>query len=165
MINNNTIDITERIMHLSRMLRRNPSDHKHHSHGTHRAFAVLMEEDGIRTSDLAERLDIRPSSLTEVIKRLEEQGFVTRIKDENDSRAYRIYATEKAQEEFKRKIQECSEWRERLNASLTEEELSSFCNVCDKLSDFLEKEHGEVPTKKHHNKKHHSKMNHHRGRY
>ncbi|MDL2232721.1 MarR family transcriptional regulator [Ruminococcaceae bacterium OttesenSCG-928-L11] len=155
----NQTDLADRIMHLARMMRRRPSAHDHHhSHGAHRVLAILTEEEGIRTSDLAVRLDIRPSSLTEVLHRLEEQGDIRRERDEQDSRAFRIYPSDKAKEAFSRQWQEQADWRQRFNNCLTEDERAQFYALCDKIKAFLEKEQeARPPCDHHHGSPHHGR--------
>ena len=56
----------------------------------------LYKEDGIHQETLAERIFIDRGCCTRALCSLEESGYVIRIKDENDKRAYRIFLTDKA---------------------------------------------------------------------
>ena len=56
---------------------------------------ILSEhETGMRQKDLAERMRINPSSMSEMISRLEATGYVTRTVDPDDKRATLINLTE-----------------------------------------------------------------------
>ena len=142
----NQFDVMESITKLSRMLRRKPKGEGHHSRSKHKVLRILLENDGIRAADLAAEMDIRPSSLTDVLKRLEEQGYINKVKDENDSRAYQIYATEKAKQEFDLQKQQRSDMAEQLKSCLTQAEIEAFCVTCGKMIAFLESEYPEFST-------------------
>lgn len=133
-------DLLEHLASLSRMVRRRPPSGKTVSHGAHRVLCTVLRNDGIRTSELAEKLDIRPASLTDVLKRLEEDGQIKRVKDERDSRVSHVHATEKAKAERKQHELERRSQSERMSNYLTEEEVEEFCKICDKLCRFLEAE-------------------------
>lgn len=55
---------------------------------------ILAEEDGVTSGVLAEILDMRPSSVTEILNKLESRGEIKRREDEQDKRIKRIYITE-----------------------------------------------------------------------
>jgi DNA-binding MarR family transcriptional regulator len=52
-----------------------------------RALGVVVEQDGVRLSDLAESLHIAPRSVTEVADGLQARGLVERTPDPGDRRA------------------------------------------------------------------------------
>jgi DNA-binding MarR family transcriptional regulator len=58
-----------------------------------RALAVVCQGDGVRLSDLAERLRIAPRSATEVADALQERGLVERTPDPGDRRAVLLRPT------------------------------------------------------------------------
>ena len=51
-------------------------------------------EEGIRQKEIAEELHVNPSSMSELIDKLEKDGYVKRQVDPNDKRATRIHLTE-----------------------------------------------------------------------
>jgi DNA-binding MarR family transcriptional regulator len=55
----------------------------------------LLADDGISQSQLVERLCVEPPTVTKMIQRMEEQGFVERSPDANDARVMRVYVTER----------------------------------------------------------------------
>lgn len=133
----NKPDLMEYIAKLSRMARRRPMLGKNLSRGGHRLLGMVLRHDGVRTTELAQALDIRPSSLTDALDRLEATGYVRRQKDEQDSRIIRIFATAKALEESAELKMEYESHRQRLNSCLTAEETQAFCAICDKLYGFF----------------------------
>ncbi|MGI6365377.1 MAG: MarR family winged helix-turn-helix transcriptional regulator [Bacillota bacterium] len=133
----NLPDLMEYIAKLARMARRRPLLGKDLSRGGHRLLALVLRNDGMRTTELAEAMDIRPSSLTDALDRLEASGYIRRQRDETDSRIIRIFATGKARDEAAALKKEYESYRQRLNACLTAEEARTFCAICDKLYEFM----------------------------
>lgn len=137
----NAPDVMGHLARLSRMVRRRPTKKDRRlSHGWARLLAVVMEEDGIRASELAGRLDIRPSSLSELLKKMEDEGYFVRVRDAADSRVVHIHATEEGRAEYARRDTEKQDFSGLLRAGLTDEEALTFCRLCDKLCAHLEKE-------------------------
>ena len=54
---------------------------------------VLWEQDGLTVSDLGERLFLDSGTLTPLLKRLEAQGHIARLRDVEDERRVRITLT------------------------------------------------------------------------
>lgn len=59
---------------------------------------VLWEKDGISVNDITNKLILNTNTVTPLLKRLEEQGFITRKKSETDERKVIIDLTEKGHE-------------------------------------------------------------------
>ncbi len=62
--------------------------------GQIRLLFLISKNDGIIQRDLAEMMDIRPSSLTEMLSNLEEHSFIIRKSDEKDRRVMHVYLTD-----------------------------------------------------------------------
>lgn len=62
---------------------------------------ILNKEDGLSQKELASRLQVKPATLTVMLKRMEKTELVIRKQDEEDQRVSRVYITEKGQEVFK----------------------------------------------------------------
>lgn len=58
-------------------------------------FMVLWEQDGITMSELGSKLYLNNGTLTPLIKKMEQDGFISRKRDPNDERIVRLYLTEK----------------------------------------------------------------------
>jgi MarR family transcriptional regulator, organic hydroperoxide resistance regulator len=71
--------------------------------GIHRAPATLLcrlfLQDGLTQSVLAEQLSIQGASVTQVLQRMEEAGWVRRERDAEDNRLVRVYLTQKGREQ------------------------------------------------------------------
>lgn len=94
---------------------------------------------GVSSRELCELLDVRPSSLSEMLSRAEADGLITRTVDEADRRVQHISLSEKG----RRLITEMETAREqdakKKAACFTEEEKEQFCALCNKLSEHMEK--------------------------
>jgi DNA-binding MarR family transcriptional regulator len=55
---------------------------------------ALWEEEGITHSELADRLHVRPATISNMIKRMEKAGFVERRPDMEDQRVSRVHLTD-----------------------------------------------------------------------
>jgi DNA-binding MarR family transcriptional regulator len=55
---------------------------------------ALWEQDGLTQSELADRLNRSPSTITKAAQRLEKSGFARRCPDDSDERVSRVFLTE-----------------------------------------------------------------------
>ena len=55
---------------------------------------VLWEEDGLTVSHLGEKLFLDSGTLTPLLKRLENKGFINRIRNKEDERVVQLFLTE-----------------------------------------------------------------------
>lgn len=102
--------------------------------GQSQCLYIINRMGEINQRRLAEILNIRPTSLSETVKRLEEKGMINRIPDENDKRTYVISLTEKGDEEIEQiRKSYASEHKEWLDV-LTIEELETFFEILTKIN-------------------------------
>ena len=104
-----------------------------------RLLACAAENPGVSSRELCELLDIRPSSLSEMLSRAEADGLLTRAVDEEDRRIQRITLSEKG----RRIITDMESVRDldarKKTSCLTEEEKRQFCELCNRLSEHIER--------------------------
>jgi DNA-binding MarR family transcriptional regulator len=62
------------------------------------AIFKISKQEGMKQAALAEALDVEPITLTRLLDRMEEGGWVSRQADPNDRRARLLYLTDKAHE-------------------------------------------------------------------
>jgi DNA-binding MarR family transcriptional regulator len=66
--------------------------------GLHRGqpflLSVLWAEEGLAHSELAARMHVTPATITKMLQRMEDSGFVHREPDPDDQRVSRVYLTE-----------------------------------------------------------------------
>lgn len=63
---------------------------------------ILNKKDGQSQKELADKLNIKPSTITVMLRRMEKAGLVERKQDEEDQRVSRVYITEKGKEVCKK---------------------------------------------------------------
>jgi DNA-binding MarR family transcriptional regulator len=63
--------------------------------GQHNFMMLLWEHDGLAQSEICQRLQVEPASVSKGIERVENAGFIQRHPDPDDARANRIYLTER----------------------------------------------------------------------
>ena len=95
-------------------------------------FMFLLElyiNDGKNQEEIAETLKIDKGTTARALKKLEEQGFVTRIKDEND----KIYLNDKAKDVREGVLDVLNDWNKEITKSLTEEEEEMLKSLLEKV--------------------------------
>ena len=94
---NHENNIIQAALKLSRAMRRCPPPPAEHPFppAVGRLLACVAENPHVSSRDLCEFLDLRPSSLSEMLARAESEGWITRATDENDRRIQRVELTEK----------------------------------------------------------------------
>ena len=99
-------------------------------------FMFLLElyiNDGKNQEEIAETLKIDKGTTARALKKLEEQGFVTRIKDENDNRSNKIYLNDKAKDVREGVLDVLNDWNKEITKSLTEEEEEMLKSLLEKV--------------------------------
>ncbi|MDT2758462.1 MarR family winged helix-turn-helix transcriptional regulator [Enterococcus xiangfangensis] len=102
--------------------------------GQQRVLAILAKEDGLIQSQLAEILDIRPSSLAELMKKMEKSGDVVRRAEKQDKRIKRIFLTDNGKQKAQIFSRTSEDRSESFFAGLTAEEQQTFSDYLQKIS-------------------------------
>lgn len=63
--------------------------------GQELVLVQLWDEDGLRHSDLAQRIGVAPPTVTKVLTGMERAGLLTREADSQDARASRVWLSER----------------------------------------------------------------------
>lgn len=63
------------------------------NHGADLALAEIASAEGLTHTELAERLRVRPPSVTKILRTLERDGLIFRLSDPDDARVSRIHLT------------------------------------------------------------------------
>jgi DNA-binding MarR family transcriptional regulator len=103
-------NLLEQFTQIQWLLVRHHHNHHHHHHmdfglmgnpyrGQGRVLKLLKMQPEITQKELSDLLDMRPQSLGDLLKKLEQKGYVTRTPSENDKRAMIIRLTEKGANE------------------------------------------------------------------
>lgn len=106
--------------------------------GQGRIIAILKMQDSISTKDLSYLLDIRISSLNELLSKMEKAGYITREPSENDKRVMLVKLTEKG------KSEQQQEWNPNaIFDCLSENEQKTFGEYLDRIINSIEANLGE----------------------
>ena len=105
----------------------------------------LYTQDGKNQEDLSKILKIDKGTTARAIKRLEEEGYVRREKDDHDKRSNKVFLTQKGMD-IKDDIHETlSQWEAKISQSIDEEErilmiklLKKVCSNIDTQEDSNE---------------------------
>lgn len=82
----------------------------------------LYSNDGINQECISSNLNIDKGTTARALKRLEELGYIIRVVDEEDKRAYRVFLTDKAKYIEKEFFEILAEGNRVLTKDFTEEE-------------------------------------------
>ena len=103
-----------------------------------RLLLLIAESDGVIQRDLAEEMDVRPSSMTEMLARMEQLGLICRKQDEKDQRVMHIFLTEQGKTAADESKKANERLTEKLFEGLTEEEVDDMLRLTEKLTASLD---------------------------
>ena len=129
----NDQDLAELFHRVSRMMGR--SHHRRSGfrrHGQDRALSVIMEKGPLNQRELLEILDVRSSSLSEMLAKLERKELIERQRNEEDKRSFIVSATDKAKTDFSGRGRG-RRTSESVFTCLDEEERSQLKNILEKM--------------------------------
>lgn len=99
-------------------------------------FMFLLElyiEDGRNQEELAEVVKMDKGTTARAIKKLEENGFIVREKDEKDKRSNKVYLTEKGKGVKDNIFFVLDQWDKKMSEQLNEEERELMVKLLKKV--------------------------------
>ena len=105
--------------------------------GYHQILRFLAKTDGVTQVDIANDSHVKASTISVTLKKMEDEGLVSRKTDKDDMRQIRVYITEKGRElegKLFAKIMECEDI---LAQDITEEEKAVLCSILTKMRNHL----------------------------
>ncbi|WP_461213960.1 MarR family winged helix-turn-helix transcriptional regulator [Lacticaseibacillus sp. GG6-2] len=114
-----------------------PDDNPRGQRGQLRLLHLLGDQDGLTNAEIAEALDIRPSSVSALVKKLEEASFIERHDDPQDKRVSRIFVTEAGRNFLKGSRQFKDDFSEACFTTLSADEQNQLRDLLRKLLDGL----------------------------
>lgn len=100
----------------------------------------LWRDDGLRQSELAERMQVATVTVSKLVDRLEAGNFVLRQVDKDDRRSNRVFATEKGRDLVKVLTRIVYEVDDIANVGISEEDLARTLKVLSQMRDNLKSE-------------------------
>ena len=89
-------------------------------------LCTVVEQDGLTQSEIAEQLSVQGATVSNMLKKLEESGLVTRRRDPDDNRLVRVYLTDAGREAEYAINAKFAELQETIFKGLNEEELAEL---------------------------------------
>jgi MarR family transcriptional regulator, transcriptional regulator for hemolysin len=86
------------------------------------ALMALSAEEPMSQQALAEQLHLEKSTVSRLIKHLEQRGWVKRVRDAHDTRIFRLHLSDAGHEQASRLARSLAERHERLLAALKPDE-------------------------------------------
>ncbi len=129
------------VLQVSRALRRCPPDlgERPFPPAVGRMLHCVHMNPGISSRELCELLDVRPSTLSEMLGQAEGKGLLKREPDETDKRMQHISLTERGNRWVTGMAEAQQTDAAQKTACFTEEEKIQMAKLCEKLSAHLER--------------------------
>lgn len=99
---------------------------------------LSQSTNGLTNAEIAEILDIRPSSVSALITKLVDTGLVERVPSETDKRAVIVKLSTQGREMFDQYDQRMDDWSTKLFAGLTAAEQTQLAELLTKLSHHVD---------------------------
>ncbi len=107
-------------------------------HEQAKLLLLVRQNDGASQRDLAEQMDVRPSSMTEMLTKLEQNNLLVRKQDDKDQRVMCIYLTEEGKAAAEKIAGSKDASAKSFFSALTEEEQEQLLILTEKLCASLE---------------------------
>lgn len=129
----------------------------HHAQG--RLLSLIFSKQSISQKELVDLLDIRPSSLSELLKKLESKELIERTPSEQDKRNMTVTLTAQGKSIVEQMERSRTDFEENVFKMLSAEERETFASLLDKITASWQEElknAGETESCgcKHHGKHH-----------
>lgn len=109
---------------------------KYNIHGHQMGYIYhICETPGLSQEDLASCLRLNKASVAKGLRYLISEGYVRRVQNEKDKRAYQLFPTEKAKALSLECIQTINDFEEILTRGMTETEKETFQKLMTKACD------------------------------
>jgi DNA-binding MarR family transcriptional regulator len=112
----------------------------HARHAQGHVLDILRERAPMSQRDLMETLNVRSASLSEILAKLERNGFIARERSERDNRGFILHATEQGRAMAEERGKEYLENAETIFAPLSDAERRQLGEFLQKIISSLEKD-------------------------
>lgn len=99
---------------------------------------LSQSTNGLTNAEIAEILDIRPSSVSALITKLVDAGLVERVPSETDKRAVIVKLSAQGREMFEQYDERMDDWSTKLFAGLTDAEQTQLADLLTKLNHHVD---------------------------
>ena len=105
--------------------------------GQARILEVLHRNDNLNQGKIGRELQIRPATVTNQVKRMEEAGLIDRRKDANDDRFMNVTLTPKGREAASFMVSVMAQIEDEIRSVLTKKEIDMLRKPLEKVRDKL----------------------------
>jgi len=103
----------------------------------HRAQATvlckLFIQDGMTQSEIGQQLSVQGATVTDMLQRMEEAGFVTRRRDDEDNRLVRVYLTDSGREKERSITEQFMKMEDAIFADFSEDERMKLRQMLNRM--------------------------------
>jgi len=96
-------------------------------------FVLTQRDEAIFQKDIEQGMSIKPSSVSEILSRMEQKGFIRRVSVSHDARLKKIETTEKVEKLKKEMIADMDKFENEMCQDISEDDIEAFYRVCDQL--------------------------------
>lgn len=97
----------------------------------------LVQKTDLSQAEIAKHLHITQATLSERIKRLERDGYLTRVPDPKDKRKHKLVLNEKAEEEVNDCVKRINKMAEQLFKNLTADDYDHVMHILDVVEENM----------------------------
>ncbi len=101
-------------------------------------LARLANEDGLSQTTLQHRMGIEGATLTNIVQRLQREGWIVRTADAEDRRRQRVWLTDKSRELLPQIARQVEKHRREVQRGLTEADLATLAGLLQRIEGNLE---------------------------
>lgn len=145
-----SFNLIRRSFHVSHS--KHEESHLHDGQGM--LLRILERHDGITQKDLAEMLQIRPPSLSELVSKLEGKGCIQKLTNEEDKRISNIKLTQKGHAVIKQVREERADMSKEFFSALSEDEQKQLLELLTKINSNLTEKDSHVDGRGMHGRMH-----------
>lgn len=131
----------EEFQHFNHLLRRHTkrkTSEEEFSFGQNRLLRILARQEGSSQKELAQRMNIRPASLSELLKKLNQKGYLSKKQNADDRRITNYFLTDLGKRYISSMQDERKQLGEELFATLSLTEKEQLHQILNKLALQLE---------------------------
>ncbi len=103
------------------------------THGWVIGYLYDNRERNVYQRDIEKQFSVRRPTMTEILKLMEKNGLVERVRDDNDARLKKIRLTPLALEIHERHERDIASFEESIREGISDEEMNMFFTVMDKI--------------------------------
>ena len=107
---------------------------------------ILAEREGKRliSTQLAQRVGVTRSAISQIVNRMEKEGIVARVPDAVDRKVAYIVMTEKTEREYQEDLKAVKSFIGRVVKDYGVEKFHTLCKMMDEFLDSIEEEKNEI---------------------